>query len=259
MTQTGDTESGVREDLLCDQVSIFPVPSLDYFSTHFSDDVLALNYPVTDTGTDQPNKSANSTRFPSPPPVPGDESFDIFGIPVTRTDHVLRDLEQQNIQQLGIGITNRKILLRRLLWSAVAKFIELLDCVVKNPYSPVRTEAFEELQTVFINFHHTVNQYRQPQAEESFVELLTFQKDRNLKQASVLLDKMDEVLTVLNVDSDAATNGPSENGESLVFDKTESTQKSLDDVQREVRSIRQDLTALQSAEENGFIDPVQSA
>lgn len=211
--ETVEDPAGVRDDLLLNQVSIFPVPPLDYFSKYFSDEVLSLNYNISEgIRSREPTPGAEETerpkRFPSPPPVPEDDCCVAFGIPLTPTDHLLRDLDVQGIVSLGTESVSRKVLLKRLLWSAISKFLEIVDYLIKNPGNEKRSVIIEELQTIFINFHHVVNQYRLPQARESVVELIKIQKISRVGQTQALLDSIADTMNILrNLQSSSFMDG----------------------------------------------------
>ncbi|OQV22267.1 hypothetical protein BV898_03770 [Hypsibius exemplaris] len=186
---------------LPDIVSAYPVPPLDYFTRYFHDDVFippVSLIPESD-GNEDREERVEAPRFPSPPPVPSDRSVESFGCFLTPTDHVMRELEDQGIDRLGAEEEkrNQQQQLKRLMWSAISKFFEVLDCLIRDPSSEQRTELTADLQTIFINLHHTVNQYRLPQGHESLVELLKFQTLRNVKQSESLLEGMTKALDIV--------------------------------------------------------------
>lgn len=182
-------------------VSIFPVPPLEYFQKYYGENSLYSN----DSPSNDPNVTdASVKRHPSSPPVPTDGFFSVFGIPLTPHDHLLRDLEVQGITTLGSSSIRTRILLKRLLWSAIAKFFELLDHLIQSPASERRASVADELQTIFINFHHILNEFRLPQAEESVVELLRMQQRRYGKQSKLLLASAMDAISILQQISSAA-------------------------------------------------------
>merc|ERR1712004_111192 len=56
--------------------------------------------------------------------------------------------------------------------SIVKKYLDLLDLLIRNPVAEERIKIHEDLELLFINFHHLVNEYRPHQARETLIALL---------------------------------------------------------------------------------------
>ncbi|GAV05286.1 hypothetical protein RvY_15441 [Ramazzottius varieornatus] len=200
--------AGVVSDEQRDLVqSVFPAPPLEYFERYFNldeedavDDVKEPtegNEHVNDEILPAlPSKPARR-KLPSPPPIPEDGCTAMFNDLLTPNDTLIRDLELDGIERLGEDGLPRKKLLKRLMWSAVMKLMEILDCLTTNPSSEFRKQLTDDLHTIFINFHYTLNLYRPAQAKESLVQLLKLQMLRNVSQTEVLLQTMSKAIALI--------------------------------------------------------------
>ncbi|XP_055333618.1 mediator of RNA polymerase II transcription subunit 7-like [Paramacrobiotus metropolitanus] len=104
---------------------------------------------------------------PGPPPLPPrGEVFHAFGSPQWNDDHIVRPLETLGIKRLYPQHFDRKKELKKVLHSALAMFLDLIDTVVKCPRSTKRNEKLEDLTLLFIHMQHLLNEYRVHQARE---------------------------------------------------------------------------------------------
>jgi mediator of RNA polymerase II transcription subunit 7 len=98
----------------------------------------------------------------------------------------LPSLAEQGIEQLytppstpsssGSGSathSDRALILKRLAKSLLLNFLELMGIMSVNPDQ--YAEKIQDLRTLFINFHHLLNEYRPHQARESLILMMEAQ------------------------------------------------------------------------------------
>jgi mediator of RNA polymerase II transcription subunit 7 len=103
---------------------------------------------------------------------------------------VLPSLAEQGIEQLytppstpsssGAGPathSDRALILKRLAKSLLLNFLELMGIMSINPEQ--YAEKIQDLRTLFINFHHLLNEYRPHQARESLILMMEAQLARS--------------------------------------------------------------------------------
>ncbi|VDP91705.1 unnamed protein product [Echinostoma caproni] len=138
-----------------------------------------------------------------PPTPPGQTVYRMFGNLYNLDDAILRSLESQGVRrvypQVDFAVIslllmssnivccifsivplpnqtyNRKRELRKINFSILANYLDLLDIITRDPSSPKRTERLDNLAILFINMHHLVNEYRQHQARDLLREILSYQ------------------------------------------------------------------------------------
>lgn len=109
-----------------------------------------------------------------PPPVKG--IYHVFGNPFDSQDSIIRSLEEQGLQRLYPQKYDRKIELKKLNRSILICFLELLDILIENPASPERNQKIQDINILFINMHHLINEYRPHQAEETLRVIMERQR-----------------------------------------------------------------------------------
>ncbi|VDO94565.1 unnamed protein product [Soboliphyme baturini] len=139
------------------QVSSFPPPPIHYIN-HYTD-----------------KNIADGLALPPPPPVQG--HYSMFGVGYSTDDPIIQSLESQNVRRLfQIGPNfDRKVEMKKLNHSILANFLDLLEILVRCPSSPERERKIEDLQLLFINMHHLINEYRPHQARETLKLMLEVQ------------------------------------------------------------------------------------
>ena len=64
--------------------------------------------------------------------------------------------------------------LKKLKSSLLISFLDLLDVLIQCPTNPIREKKIEDLELLFINFHHLVNTFR-PHQVSSKIYIITVQ------------------------------------------------------------------------------------
>ncbi|KAH8684504.1 mediator complex, subunit Med7 [Tricladium varicosporioides] len=124
-----------------------------------------------------------------PPEPPTDGKYRCFG-DTYNLNEALPSLEDQNMRQLysppGSPSTNgkhanRAFILKRISKSLLLNFLELIGIMSLNAEIEVTQydEKVSDLRTLFVNFHHLINEYRPHQARESLILMMQDQLDKS--------------------------------------------------------------------------------
>ncbi|EDV19159.1 uncharacterized protein TRIADDRAFT_62378 [Trichoplax adhaerens] len=161
-------------------VSTFPSPPSEYYSCYTEENV-------------------RDGLTPKPPPII-EGSYEIYGMKFDTRDPTIRSLESQKIQQVfrKESSVDRLAEMRKINFSILVNFIELLDLITKSPFSPKRHEKLSHLGTLFINIHHLINEYRPHQARETLKAILELQKRQKLEAVEKINKCIDEVENIIN-------------------------------------------------------------
>ena len=108
----------------------------------------------------------------------------MFGKPFNVDEQIVRPLETQGIRRLYPLNCDHKRELKKLNHSILANFLDLLDILIKSPDSHKRVEKIEDLEQLFINMHHLINEFRPHQARETLRVMLEEQKKKRLETAA---------------------------------------------------------------------------
>lgn len=119
----------------------------------------------------------------------------------------LPSLSEQGIQQLytppatpatspgADKHSGHALILKRLAKSLLLNFLELVGMMSVNPEQ--YEEKIQDLRTLFINFHHLLNEYRPHQARESLIMMMQDQLDRSRAETVGILRMKAEVEEML--------------------------------------------------------------
>lgn len=132
-----------------------------------------------------------------PPTPPGQNVYRMFGNLYNLDDSILRSLESQGVRRVYPQTYNRKRELRKINFSILANYLDLLDIITRDPSSPKRTERLDNLAVLFINMHHLVNEYRQHQARDLLREILSYQvsiASQTVTKAELYTSRADDLL-----------------------------------------------------------------
>ncbi|KAB7497538.1 Mediator of RNA polymerase II transcription subunit 7 [Armadillidium nasatum] len=114
-------------------------------------------------------------RVPKPPPQPHGE-YSMFGTAFNSEDAIIRPLESQSIRRLYPQSFDHRRELKKLNHSILVNFMDLLDILIKCPDSSKRTDKIDDINLLFINMHHLINEFRPHQARETVRVMLEMQK-----------------------------------------------------------------------------------
>ncbi|VDM17273.1 unnamed protein product [Hydatigera taeniaeformis] len=137
-------------------VSLFPIPPWELINK-YTDNAVSL-------GT-----------APLPPQILPSTSYQTFGIQYSTDDPILRPLESFGFRRIYPQTCSRKAELKKLNFSILANYLDLLDIVTRDPSSLKRREKLDHIGQLFINMHHLLNEYRPHQARDLLREMLTYQ------------------------------------------------------------------------------------
>lgn len=161
-------------------VLAFPPPPLQYINLYTSENI--------ENGT-----------APEPPPPITDGVYYMFGQKISLSDAIVAPLESHGTKRLyPRGEYDHKKELKKINASILVNFLDLVDVLVRCPDTDKRIEKCNDLATLFINFHHLINELRPHQARETLRVWLTYQKKSRLDINQRLIKEMDRASNLLN-------------------------------------------------------------
>ncbi|KAF4972779.1 hypothetical protein FZEAL_9520 [Fusarium zealandicum] len=191
--------------------STFPNPPL--FWKDFTPDKISRIGELRTAHVKQNGGDALTVRVPDvqedlinlqPPQEPADGRWRVFGDQYMLDDK-LPTLEEQGITNLpstapsdakDAKYFDRAFELKRLAKSLLLNFLELTGTLSQNP---AHAEAkVQDLRTLFINFHHILNEYRPHQARESVIALMQEHLDRTRTETMAIRTQVDKARRVLD-------------------------------------------------------------
>lgn len=190
-----------------------PPPYIKYFT----DENLAKLEAQRKSG--EASEADEDLEFLIPPPVPAEGHYRAFGS-VWHVKDELPDLSSMGMTQLYQGSADgtassyqSKIQeLHKLLRSLLLNFLELTGILSINPER--FAEKVEHIQTILVNFHHLLNEYRPHQSRESLIMLLEAQLEHKRSEIQHIEQVCSDVRAKLRrlVDGDGPKNedAPSE-------------------------------------------------
>lgn len=130
-------------------------------------------------------------------------------------DVLIRPLETQGIERLYAN-KDYKRELKKLNHSILMNYLDLLEILVKAPTAngasgrTLREEKLDELQLLFINMHHLINELRPYQARDNLKEILERQKEQRIEIANKFHRHLLKIVDVLKVCIDHVKTNDSE-------------------------------------------------
>ncbi|KAI9736584.1 MAG: Mediator of RNA polymerase II transcription subunit 7 [Claussenomyces sp. TS43310] len=130
-------------------------------------------------------------RFLQPPAPPSEKRYRSFG-DFYDLNEALPSLREHSIEQLytppstppneasapvSSPHSDRALILKRLAKSLLLNFLELMGIMSISPEQ--YADKISDLRTLFINFHHLLNEYRPHQARESLILMMEEQLGRS--------------------------------------------------------------------------------
>ncbi|KAL2059784.1 hypothetical protein VTL71DRAFT_10168 [Oculimacula yallundae] len=164
-----------------------------------------------------------------PPEPPADGAYRCFGDPF-KLDEPLPTLEALGLEQLYTppGTPNgsskhadRAFILKRIAKSLLLNFLELVGIMSIDPEQ--YAEKVDHIKTLFVNFHHLLNEYRPHQARESLILMMQDQLDRSRAETKAIGEMKGKVEAILEglsgrFEGEMGKNGAGEE-EKLVVDE----------------------------------------
>jgi len=105
----------------------------------------------------------------------------MFGVQFRADDQIIRPLESQNLTRLYPQNYDHKRELKKLNYSILVNFLDLLDVLIRAPDSQRRLDKIDDLTLLFIHMHHLINEFRPHQARETLRVMLEKQKRERLE------------------------------------------------------------------------------
>ncbi|XP_076467761.1 mediator of RNA polymerase II transcription subunit 7-like [Babylonia areolata] len=159
-------------------VSAFPPPPMNYVNQY----------------TDENIKRG---RAPPPPPPPHQDKYQMFGQTFTADDAIIRPLEASGVRRLYPQAYDHKRELKKLNHSILINFLDLIDILIRAPDSPKRVEKLEDLNLLFINMHHLINEYRPHQARETLRVMMEEQRKQRNNISDKFQGNLDHVIQLI--------------------------------------------------------------
>lgn len=105
----------------------------------------------------------------------------MFGVTFRADDEIIRPLESQGLRRLYPQNYDHKRELKKLNYSILVNFLDLLDVLIRAPDSQRRVEKIDDLTLLFIHMHHLINEFRPHQARETLRVMLETQRRQRLE------------------------------------------------------------------------------
>eukprot|EP00053_Salpingoeca_punica_P018902 m.187866 g.187866 ORF g.187866 m.187866 type:complete len:257 (+) comp17528_c3_seq1:355-1125(+) len=130
-----------------------------------------------------PENVAAGRAPPPPPPVEG--PFSMFGMQMDMSAPLIRSLDEQNFPRLYPDNPDRIVEIQRLNKLLLAEYEALINDLTDKPQAN-REEVLGKLNTIFINMHHMINEFRPHQGHETVRAMMELQlKQRGDMKANI--------------------------------------------------------------------------
>ncbi|KAL3421646.1 hypothetical protein PVAG01_05802 [Phlyctema vagabunda] len=140
-------------------------------------------------------------RFLQPPEPPADGTWTCFGGRYYLNEPI-PTLAESGVDQLYSPPStptgkhaDRAFILKKLAKSLLLNFLELVGIMSINPEQ--FPEKIQDLRTIFINFHHLLNEYRPHQARESLILMMQDQLDKSRAETEGIMKMKEKVEGIL--------------------------------------------------------------
>ena len=140
---------------------------------------------------------ANGTA-PEPPKPIVDGSYTCFGQTIVNEESIIRPLESQGIRRLYPRDFDHKKELKKMNHSILVNFLDLIDILVKCPDTARRDDKIADVQMLFVQMHHLINELRPHQARETIRSLLHNQKRSRLETTIKMKAHIEKVIVAIN-------------------------------------------------------------
>ncbi|CZT07695.1 related to MED7-member of RNA Polymerase II transcriptional regulation mediator complex [Rhynchosporium agropyri] len=149
-----------------------------------------------------------------PPNPPEEGVYRLFG-DVFRLNEPLPTLQELGLEQLytppgtpngGSKHADRAFILKRIAKSLLLNFLELVGIMSIDPEQ--YAEKVDHIKTLFVNFHHLLNEYRPHQARESLILMMQDQLDRSRAETKAIGEMKGKVEALLEGLSEMSGNEP---------------------------------------------------
>eukprot|EP00054_Salpingoeca_dolichothecata_P011127 m.61890 g.61890 ORF g.61890 m.61890 type:complete len:228 (-) comp19312_c0_seq2:388-1071(-) len=138
----------------------------------------------------------------APPPPPAFETFSVFGAVVEENAPLIQSLESQQLPRLyAEGDIDHIHELKALNRKLIGQFLDLINTLSDEP-KETRDEQLAQIELIFINMHHLLNEFRPHQARETMramLELQLKQKKELGREIKRTMENTARVLRDLNV------------------------------------------------------------
>eukprot|EP00112_Aurelia_sp_Birch-Aquarium-sp1_P000618 Seg1058.9 transcript_id=Seg1058.9/GoldUCD/mRNA.D3Y31 product="Mediator of RNA polymerase II transcription subunit 7" protein_id=Seg1058.9/GoldUCD/D3Y31 len=151
----------------------------------------------------------NNTAPAPPKLITG--NYSMFGDAFDTNEDIIRPLEAQGIPRLYSCNENYDILaeMKKINHSILVNFLELLDVLIDSPSQEEREMKLDDINVLFINLHHLINEFRPHQARETLRVMLRRQKTQRLDTAEKLSRHIEKAKAVLrNCQSNLTNTSP---------------------------------------------------
>jgi len=182
------------------QVSSMPVPPMHYVKLY----------------TDENVKKGVAPR----PPPPIQDTYSMFGVSINNDDAIIQSLESQGIRKLLSGKeVDRKKELRKLNHSILLNFLDLIDILIKCPEGSERGKKTEDINLLFINMHHLINEFRPHQARESLRSMLLVKNRLRVECTASFKAELERVKSIVQKALESLPSRPDPDDEEMLTDK----------------------------------------
>lgn len=134
------------------------------------------------------------------------ECFGIYCNGIDHTEPIIRPLAAQQIQRVYMRSDDYKGELKKLCFAILTNYLDLLQVVSRATLTPstdsgnltLREQKLQEIELLFINIHHLINELRPHQARETLRVILEEQKQQREKTSEKLYSFLNRIVDVLN-------------------------------------------------------------